>query len=163
MDTGFVLVWFIYLLAGTSLLGLAGMGVDLWTLHSEKRTIKIQPMLTNYINIVLDVMVRFLSIPVVFILISWLEVIIPTGDMHNIDGFLSFILKLAAFVGIILVALKVKVPFIGKVNSIERVNTRSAIGFGAIVSTVYFFYLNFHELRVFFNLCAKKLGIPVHI
>jgi len=163
MNTGFVLVWFIYLLAGTSLLGLAGMGVDLWTLHSEKRTIKIQPMLTNYINIVLDVMVRFLSIPVVFILISWLEVIIPTGDMHNIDGFLSFILKLAAFVGIILVALKVKIPFVGKVNSIERVNTRSGVGLGAIVATVYFFYLNFQEVRMFFNLCAKKLGIPVHI
>ena len=59
MSTDFVLVWFIYLLAGTSLFGFAGLGVDLWTFHSEKRTIKLQPMLTNYMNIVLDVMVRF--------------------------------------------------------------------------------------------------------
>ncbi len=163
MSTGFVLVWFIYLLAGTVLFGMLGMAVDVWTLHSEKRTIKIQPMLTNYINIVLDVMVRFLSIPIAFILISWLEVIIPTGNMHNIDGFMSFILKLGAIVAIILLALKIKVPFIGKANSIERVNTRSGIGLGAIVSTVYFFYLNFNELKTLFNLCAKKLGIPVHI
>ncbi|MEQ8225546.1 MAG: hypothetical protein ABRQ37_24715, partial [Candidatus Eremiobacterota bacterium] len=117
MSNGFVLVWFIYLLAGTVLFGILGMAVDIWTLHSEKRTIKIQPMLTNYINIVLDIMVRFLSIPVAFILISWLEVIIPTGNMHNIDGFMSFILKLGAIVAIILLALKIKVPFIGKVNS----------------------------------------------
>ncbi len=163
MNTGFVIIWFIYLLGGTVLFGIAGMAVDIWSLHSEKRTIKIQPMLTNYINIVLDVMVRFLSIPVAFILISWLEFIIPSGDMHNIDGFLSFILKLGAIVAIILVALKVKVPFIGKVNSIERANTRAGIGLGAMVSTVYFFYLNFQELRTFFNLCVKKLGIPVHI
>jgi hypothetical protein len=163
MSTGFVFVWFIYLLAGTLLFGILGLGIDVWTLHSEKRTIKIMPMLTNYMNIVLDVMVRFLSIPVALVIISWLEVFIPGGDMRNIDGFVSFILKLAAIVAVILVALKIKIPFIGTVNSVERVNTRAGIGLGAIVSTVYFFYLNFQEIRTVFNLCVKKLGIPVHI
>jgi hypothetical protein len=163
MSTAFVMMWFIYLLSATVVFGLLGMGLDIWTLHSDKKTINFQAVLTNYINIVLDIIVRFLSIPVAFILISWLEVIIPTGNMHNIDGFMSFILKLAAIVAVILITLKIKIPFIGKVNSVERASTRSAAGLGSIVATVYFFYLNFHELRTVVNLFAKKLGIPVHI
>jgi len=163
MSIGFIAGWFLYLLAGTLLFGIIGMSVDIWTLRSERRTIKIQPMLTNYINIVMDIMVRLLSIPVTLIVISWLEILIPTGDMHNIDGFISFIFKLAAIIVVIVIALKIKVPFIGKVNSVDRINTRAGAGLGAIIATVYFFYLNFLEVRSVFNICAKKMGIPFHI
>ena len=106
MDIVFICVWFIYILIGSTAGGLLGLGAEIISFYTQKKCIRISSMILNYLNIVVDVIVRLLCIPVALFAISLANVLLPSGDMHNIDGLISFMLKITTIIVIILITLK---------------------------------------------------------
>jgi len=159
MSINLIFQWLIFLLIGTLSLGLIGLAIDIISLVRQKRRIKFLLMLTNYLDIVFEVIVRLLSIPIALVIISWVDVLVPGGSMQKVEGFFSFIIKLGIIISIIIYTIKLKIPQIAKPNEMERVATRGAVLLGSLLGTGYFCYSNLIELKSYLSYYVKMFGI----
>ena len=159
MDTSTLINWSVYLIVGCAVFSFLGMIVDIISITSEKKKIRPGFMLLNYVNIVIDVVIRFMAIPLILVVISWVDVIIPAGSMNRPEGFFSFIAKLVAIIAIIVVSTMIKIPHMGKKNEVDRVNTRTGAILGAIIGTGYFGYVNFIDIKRMFFTYMKMFGL----
>jgi hypothetical protein len=157
MDTAFLAKWGFFLVLGIVIGGAIGLVIDSVSLASQRRKMKTISMLINYIDIGIEILLRFLSLPVALLAIQFLNTIVPGGPMKSLEGFGSFIVKLAVSVGILILAMTLKIPTIAKPNEMERINTRGGALLGALVATGYFCYTNIYALKQLFAVMFCKI------
>jgi len=160
-----IFLWSLYIVIGCLIGGAIGFLLDIFSICGQKKKLQIGTMLLNYFDVVILTVFRFVSLPLIIIVIGYLDTLFPTGgDMKNfanaVNSFLNFLVKIVSIFIILLTFLKVKIPSIAKPNEVERVYTIIGTRLGLLVSTGYFIY---GHLALFKKLLIKFLPFKIKI